>query len=346
MTKLPLAVDLDGTLCRTDTLWEMFIRLIRRKPWLLFYLPVVWIQKGRPAFKAAVAQRQPITTADIPINQEFLDFLQKEKVSGREIVLATAADREFARRLVEPLAIFDDVLGSTQEVNLKSAAKAEALCQRYGEKGFVYAGNEKADVAVWNRSGKAIAVTLGKQLRLKLGNRFDWEAEFPPPSNPNMSWWQALRPDLWSLNALLVIPWLVSGAPLNCSILWTLLLGIVLLSFASGALSILQELFSIDFDRQHDKKRERPFAAGHVHLEQGLLLAPILLITTSLLSALAIPSFGFTVWLLVIVAIGLLLCYVPRKLHGISLILLFLFYLARIPAGDELVGVSLFCSFF
>ena len=39
-TSAPLCVDLDGTLLRTDVLWESIIALMRHKPWLLPALPL------------------------------------------------------------------------------------------------------------------------------------------------------------------------------------------------------------------------------------------------------------------------------------------------------------------
>jgi hypothetical protein len=43
---IPLVVDLDGTLLRTDLLFEATLRLIKQKPWLVLLLPI-WLLKGR-----------------------------------------------------------------------------------------------------------------------------------------------------------------------------------------------------------------------------------------------------------------------------------------------------------
>ncbi len=43
---LPLAVDLDGTLIRTDLFVEGMVRLAFSKPWLLPSL-VLWLMRGR-----------------------------------------------------------------------------------------------------------------------------------------------------------------------------------------------------------------------------------------------------------------------------------------------------------
>ncbi len=42
----PLFVDLDGTLIRTDLLFESLLRLVRRNPLCLFLIPL-WLLLGR-----------------------------------------------------------------------------------------------------------------------------------------------------------------------------------------------------------------------------------------------------------------------------------------------------------
>ena len=48
--QVPLVVDLDGTLIKTDLLWESLARLLRRNPLWLF--PVLfWWTRGRALLK-------------------------------------------------------------------------------------------------------------------------------------------------------------------------------------------------------------------------------------------------------------------------------------------------------
>ena len=51
---LPLVVDLDGTLCRTDTLWESFLAAWRVWWWLPI-ASLVWIIQGRQRLKEKLA---------------------------------------------------------------------------------------------------------------------------------------------------------------------------------------------------------------------------------------------------------------------------------------------------
>ncbi len=42
---IPLVVDLDGTLLRTDLLFESTLRLIKQKPWLVLLLPFLVVKR-------------------------------------------------------------------------------------------------------------------------------------------------------------------------------------------------------------------------------------------------------------------------------------------------------------
>ena len=43
---LPLCVDLDGTLIKTDLLIEALIKLVKQQPFLFFWAPV-WLLRGK-----------------------------------------------------------------------------------------------------------------------------------------------------------------------------------------------------------------------------------------------------------------------------------------------------------
>ncbi|MEO0923742.1 MAG: hypothetical protein AAFY09_13405 [Pseudomonadota bacterium] len=55
-TDVPLCVDLDGTLTRTDTLWESLIALLSANPLTLFLI-IPWLLKGRAHLKSEIARR-------------------------------------------------------------------------------------------------------------------------------------------------------------------------------------------------------------------------------------------------------------------------------------------------
>src|SRR5450432_465180 len=89
--QVPLVVDLDGTLIKTDLLWEHLARLLRRNPfWLVPVL--IWWMRGRAYLKKQLARRVKIDPANLPYHEKFLAYLREQKSTGRKIILATASD--------------------------------------------------------------------------------------------------------------------------------------------------------------------------------------------------------------------------------------------------------------
>ena len=89
---VPLCVDLDGTLIRTDVLWESLLNLVKRRPWELLRVPFWWA-RGRANLKQQLAVRVALDVTALPYHLPFLEFLRAEHAAGRTLILATAADR-------------------------------------------------------------------------------------------------------------------------------------------------------------------------------------------------------------------------------------------------------------
>ncbi|MGD0208961.1 MAG: apolipoprotein N-acyltransferase [Verrucomicrobiota bacterium] len=154
---VPLCVDLDGTLIKTDLLWESLARLLRKNPFQL--LPVLfWWMRGRAFLKRQLVRRVTIDPAALPYHDPFLAFLWEQKAAGRKLVLVTASDRDMALPVASYVGLFDEVLGSDGKTNLRGANKLKALTEKFGERGFDYAGNSCADLAVWRGAREAIVV--------------------------------------------------------------------------------------------------------------------------------------------------------------------------------------------
>ncbi|MGA2801360.1 MAG: apolipoprotein N-acyltransferase [Verrucomicrobiota bacterium] len=162
-TQIPLCVDLDGTLIKTDLLWESLARLLRRNPFSLFVV-LFWWMRGRAFLKRQLARRVSIDPATLPYNKLFLAFLREQKEAGRKLVLATAFDQKGAILVADHVGLFDEVLGSDGKTNLRGKNKLKALTKKFGERGFDYAGNSSADLAVWRGAREVIVVNSSRWL--------------------------------------------------------------------------------------------------------------------------------------------------------------------------------------
>jgi apolipoprotein N-acyltransferase len=155
--QVPLCVDLDGTLIKTDLLWESLARLLRRNPFQL--LPVLfWWTRGRANLKRQLVRRVTVDPAALPYHGPFLAWLREQKAAGRKLVLVTASDHDMALPVANHLGLFDEVLGSDGKTNLRGANKLKVLIAKFGERGFDYAGNSSVDFTVWRGAREAVVV--------------------------------------------------------------------------------------------------------------------------------------------------------------------------------------------
>lgn len=157
---VPLIVDLDGTLIRSDMMWESIARLVRRNPFAIFQL-LFWWTRGRALLKQKLAVRVQVNPAELALNEKFLAWLREEKKAGRKLILATASDLKMAQPIAERVGLFDEVMASDGKINLRSENKLRALEEKFGKRGFDYAGNSTADFAVWRGSRQAVVVNAG-----------------------------------------------------------------------------------------------------------------------------------------------------------------------------------------
>lgn len=147
MTHLPLAVDLDGTLIRTDALHEAFLAMCIRRPHRVPLALLAW-REGRAAVKRAIADIAKFDASVLPYNTELLGWLRAQKAEGRRIGLFTAADQSVADAVAGHLGLFEVAVGSDGIVNRSGLAKVEAIKAAFGQR-FVYAGNGRSDLPVF-----------------------------------------------------------------------------------------------------------------------------------------------------------------------------------------------------
>lgn len=160
---IPLCVDLDGTLINTDMLWESLKDVARKRPWTVLLVPF-WFLRGRAQLKQRIAALACVEVNALPVHRGFLKFLQQEKLRGRKLILATASDQVIADKVAARFSLFNEVLASNGQRNLRGHAKVALLKERFGEKRFDYAGNSHVDLQVWPATRHAIVVNGSEEL--------------------------------------------------------------------------------------------------------------------------------------------------------------------------------------
>ncbi|TDV17127.1 4-hydroxybenzoate polyprenyltransferase [Paraburkholderia caballeronis] len=336
LTPLPLVVDLDGTLTATDTLAESVIRIIRRNPADLLRLPF-WLAAGRAAFKARIAERADFQADSIPYRETLLCYLEAEKKQGRTIILATAAHHSIAERVSAHLGVFDAVIATEQNINLKGAAKLASIRACVGEH-FVYAGDSKADLPIWAAAQGAIVVGASPGVAAAARKAVYVEREFPPEQADFATWCRALRVHQCLKNLLLFVPLLTAFAFFDMDRIATLALAFVSFSLGASATYIANDFWDLDSDRRHPRKRNRPFASGALSLAQGASCAAVLLMLAFVL-AFAVST-RFAAMLVLYLAFTTAYSLWFKSIVLLDVIVLSLLYTLRIVAGAVAVDIS------
>ena len=332
----PLVVDLDGTLTPTDTLIESVIRFLKQSP-LNFFKVIFWLFLGRAGFKQHIATRVSIAADLLPYNQGLLDYLQSEKRQGRSIILATAAHRLIADKVAAHLGIFDSVLASDANHNLKGRNKLAAIRQTLGDN-FVYAGDCQADVPIWQAAQAAVLVGVSPGLSQAVQRVVPVEQTFAVEKAGVSTWLKALRVHQWLKNLLLFVPLLTAFSFADLGRLFTMVLAFMAFSLAASATYIVNDLWDLDNDRAHPRKRLRPFASCQISIGHGVLIAFIALV--SALTLAWTVNTGFFMMLVVYVVLTSAYSWVLKEYVLVDVLMLALLYTLRILAGSVAVGIA------
>ena len=279
---LPLCVDLDGTLLRTDVLHEQLLFAVTH--WgLLRHLPG-WKRQGIARLKQALAAAVPLDVATLPYDPAVIDYLRAQRAHGRRLVLATAADRRVAEAVSKHLGLFDEVIASDGRENLRGRAKAARLCAIFGERQFCYVGSDDSDLEVWHKAAGAVFANARRAIVHTVRRRTNVEARIGTVRSRIAAFVRALRPYQWSKNLLVFVPLLAAGALTDGSGWLAALFMFAALCCAASGIYLINDLTDLAADRRHPRKRYRPFASGDLPVFYGVVAAPLLIMAGGLLA--------------------------------------------------------------
>lgn len=339
MTQTPLIVDLDGTLIRSDLLYESIILYLKNKPYKLFTL-LSWLFKGKAAFKERLAKEISINVSTLPYNDLVLKHIHESRRAGCRIILATASHKILASQVSEHLKLFDDVLSSSQDINLAGINKRDALLRLFGEGNFDYIGNSHDDLPVWQVSRNAIVVNAPNNLFNKVQKISKNAIKLEWTNNTLHTWMQAFRIHQWSKNLLVFIPLFASHRYTEGSSLLESTISFVCFCLCASSIYLLNDFIDLDNDRNHYHKRNRPFAAGNLSVRMGMFAA-CWLFATGIGLGLMTLSTNFSLALFTYCALSIAYSLLLKSMIIVDVIILASLYTLRIIAGTFSLNLSL-----
>lgn len=335
----PLCVDLDGTLLRTDVLWESVVALLRHKPWLLAFLPI-WLLRGKAQLKRRLATHVQLNPATLPYRDDVLDLLRAEHAAGRELILTTATDAGPAQSIAAHLGIFSAVCASDGVTNLSGAQKLRAILLKVGSGGFDYIGDARVDLPIWRAANGAILVDPTRRVlsEARRDARVSGVLQSRRGSVPALT--RALRPHQWVKNTLLFVPLLLSHRIVDVETLQLAFVAFAAFCLTASSVYVTNDLLDLEADREHPRKRNRPFAAGTLPISVGAAAVPLLLSAAFIISLLMLPTV-FTVALGAYVLLSSTYSLYLKRLVLLDVFVLAGLYTLRVLAGGLATGITI-----
>lgn len=330
-----LAVDLDGTLVNTDTLFEALAERLGRRPfwtvWQMIQLPFAIAR-----VKARIQSEGRIDIPTLPVNEQVLAYCRQSRQAGRPVWLVSAADQGIVGQVADHFGVFDRAVGSDGTTNNKGRAKG-AFLQKVAPEGFEYVGDSRADLKVWVKA-KAASLVGGGEARARavekmgvtIANRFD------RPKRGAGPWARALYPHRWAKNVLIFVPALVSMHINDPAILRALLVAFPLLCATASGAYILNDLVDLREDRTHPTKKTRQFASGRLKIWQGLVFGTALMLG-GLAGALFVSS-PFALAMLAYVATSLIYSFSLKRVAWAKTPMRLLLIALRLVMGAALLS--------
>jgi 4-hydroxybenzoate polyprenyltransferase/phosphoserine phosphatase len=345
-----LCVDLDGTLIRTDLLAESLLLLLRFNVLYLVAIPF-WLLRGRARLKREIARRVTIDFERLPYRNELVAFLKNEHARNRHIALVTASDHRLAQGVADHLGLFGEICASDGNRNLKGTRKAALLIERFGPRGFVYAGDSRADLPVWREAAAAIVVGGNGSLLEQVGRQVPIERTFVDGDRMRpRALIRAVRPHQWVKNLLLFVPLITAHRVTDGQAWLHATQAFFAMCLAAAAIYIANDLLDLQADRAHRTKSGRPFASGQLPIWIGLVCIPIFL-GGAWLVALGLPGV-FLGWLGAYATAALAYSLWLKHVAVVDVLVLAMLYTVRLIAGAAAIGVPMsawllaFCMFF
>ena len=332
---IPLFVDLDGTLLKTDTLFEAVLILLKTNIFHCLSL-LLWLTKGRAYLKHELSKRVNMPVASLPINTAFLEYLRAQRKEQRELILISASTQKAVDEVNDHIKLFDAAFGSDEKVNLRGQKKLEKIKMLCGGNSFSYAGNSRDDLIIWNEASQAVLVNCDtKTMKLKT---FKNTLEFDPPESTLKQLLKSVRPHQWLKNLLVFIPLILSHQLLDTNLISILLVTFVSFSLCASSVYLMNDLFDLTHDRGHLTKSTRPFASGNLPIVVGLIAGPCLFILGAVIAFYLPINF-----LLIFFAYGLInfsYSFFLKRLFLLDVITLACLYTLRIVAGAESIELQ------
>lgn len=338
-TKPVLVVDLDNTLLQTDTLFEMILSAISINFFSVFKIILKFLKFDEISIiKEYLYNSSNINVHTLPYNAKVIEYISNFRLKGGYTVLATATNENLAKKIADHLNLFDEVFGSNSQTNLKGKIKADFLKNHFKNKSFDYIGDSIEDLEVWKVSSKAVAVNASLKLKNKIKKVNNSYEFISGDSLSFLDFLKVLRVHHWLKNFLVFLPMLASHQ-FYLNIFIKIFISFFSFSLVASSIYIINDLFDLDSDRNHPRKKNRIIASGKINIKYTIYLMIIFFIL-GITIAYFVNTY-FLMNLLLYFSLSFTYSLYLKKCFIIDIIILSILYNLRIIGGGLSSNIDL-----
>ena len=334
-----LVVDLDDTLIFSDMLHETFWAAFSND----YRIPiksVTWLIRGKEKLKNKLGISAEINVENLPYNNDVINYIKKHRKQGGYTALVSASNQAVAEKIAKFLNLFDEVKGSSENLNLKGHAKAKFLITRFGVKNYDYMGDSLNDLPIWKNANKAITVNANsstiKECEKINSNYHHLKSELS--QNIFFNYLKVIRTYQWIKNILVFVPMFAAHQLTKDNFIDSSLAFIAFCLIASSVY-VINDLFDLNADRAHPIKKLRPFAIGTIPIKNGLIIFLLLFVPGIVISF--IIEFYFFLLVLIYFTLSFLYSIVFKKKVILDICILGILYTFRIVGGGFTTEIQL-----
>ena len=323
-----LVLDVDGTLLRTDLLYESFWAALGHDFAATLCAAAANWQRPERLKRALINIARP-RIGLLPVRDALLALAREAVEAGRSVHLVSGSNQELVDELASFLELPGSHFGSDFDRNLTDATKATFLKDQFGAGGYDYVGNAHADLKSWASARKIIAVDPNAALKKEI------EALVKPVEIITDDWGvsdviREIRPHQWTKNLLLFVP-LLASHNIDIAPFLAVCLSAAALSLGASSIYILNDLLDLEADRSHPEKRFRPIASGTLPITAAMRVSVLLGFASVLLAFSVSPPVALLI--LAYMAGSLSYSLWVKKRRWLDLIALTSLFLLRMLTG-------------
>jgi 4-hydroxybenzoate polyprenyltransferase/phosphoserine phosphatase len=330
----PLVVDLDGTLVKSDLLLEFLFGRVGRDPAALFGL--LWaLRSGKAHSKNLLARKVDLDVRTLPYDETVVGLIEKARAAGRPVFIASASNERFVSAVAAQLGLFDGWFASDASDNISAEFKAARLVEAFGEGGFDYIGNDKADLPAWAAAARRTGIRTSPKLNGRLA-ALDVEVLDSPKAGLRQ-WLKLIRVHQYAKNALLFLTLLAAHRfdPLS---LFHAVLAAIAFSLCASSVYILNDLVDLPADRDHPTKKTRPLASGAIPIADAVVVMAVMFFVS--LAIAACVSWPFLAVLVFYFVLTNAYTFSLKTKMMIDIVTLAALYSLRVIGGAAAIGIG------